>query len=133
MSSELYQEQILDHYHHPHNFGELPHPDERVAGANLSCGDEIVVTVKYEDDRVNEIAFSGRSCAICTAAASMLTDELKGKSVKEIARLNKEDILRLIGIELSPIRLKCALLPLETVKCLKRVGEHLQRPVHAQN
>lgn len=133
MSSELYQEQILDHYHHPHNYGELPHPDERVEGANLSCGDEIVVTVNYRDDRVNEVAFSGRSCAICTAAASMLTDELKGKSIGEIAKLNREDVLRLIGIELSPIRLKCALLPLETVKCLKRVGAHHQPSAHAQN
>ncbi|MDO8471886.1 MAG: iron-sulfur cluster assembly scaffold protein [bacterium] len=133
MSKELYQEQILDHYHHPHNFGELKNPDERVEGANLSCGDEIVVTVNYDDDTVNEIGFSGNSCAICTAAASMLTDELIGKSVSEISDLKTKDILQLIGIELSPIRLKCALLPLETVKCLKRVGAHLQRPALVQN
>lgn len=123
MSNELYREQILDHYHHPRHFGHLKEKDEKVSGANLSCGDEINIEVKYNDSLIEDIAFSGSSCAICTAAASMLCEELIGESTTKINQLQSSDVRKMLGVELSPVRLKCALLPLQTLKSLKRVGE----------
>lgn len=123
MSNELYKEQILDHYHHPRHFGHLKEKDEKVSGANLSCGDEINIEIKYSNSLIENIAFSGSSCAICTATTSMLCEKLVGKNIEQINRLQSENIKKMIGVELSPVRLKCALLPLQTLKSLKRVGE----------
>jgi nitrogen fixation NifU-like protein len=112
---DLYRDYILEHYRHPHNFGILEDPDARYEGANPLCGDRITMMLGIRDGIVAEVAFTGRGCAISQASASLLTDEIKGKPVAEVARMTPEDVLDLLGIEISPARLKCALLSLDTV------------------
>ena len=111
----LYRDYILEHYRHPHNFGIIEAPDARYEGANPLCGDRITMMLGIRDGVVAEVAFTGRGCAISQASASLLTDEIKGKPVDEVAKLTADDVLDLLGIEISPARLKCALLSLETV------------------
>lgn len=114
---ELYREQILEHYKRPHNFGRIDDPDLEFEDNNPFCGDEQHVTIRLdEDDRVSEVRFEGKGCAISTAATSMLTDELTGLSRDELVTLPKERVLDLLGIEISATRMKCALLGLKVVK-----------------
>jgi len=114
---ELYRDQILEHYKRPHNFGRLERFDLDAEDNNPFCGDEQHVTIKLdEDDRVAEIAFDGKGCAISTAATSLLTDELVGKSREDLLQLPKELVLELLGIEISATRMKCAMLGLKVVK-----------------
>jgi nitrogen fixation NifU-like protein len=114
---ELYREQILEHYKRPHNFGRLAEPDLEFEDSNPFCGDEQHVTIRLsEEGRVEEVAFDGKGCAISTAATSLLTDELEGKTREELLRLPKEYVLDLLGIEISATRMKCALLGLKVVK-----------------
>ena len=114
---ELYRDQILEHYKRPHNFGHLDEPDLEYEDTNPFCGDEQHVTIKLgADDRVEAVAFEGKGCAISTAATSLLTDELAGKTREELLRLPKEYVLELLGIEISATRMKCAMLGLKVVK-----------------
>ncbi|MFM9077491.1 MAG: iron-sulfur cluster assembly scaffold protein [Solirubrobacterales bacterium] len=114
---ELYREQILEHYKRPHNFGRIDDPDLEFEDNNPFCGDEQHVTIRLdEDDRVAEVRFEGKGCAISTAATSMLTDELAGLTRDELVTLPKEKVLDLLGIEISATRMKCALLGLKVVK-----------------
>jgi nitrogen fixation protein NifU and related proteins len=114
---ELYRDQILEHYKRPHNFGRVEDPDLEYEDTNPFCGDEQHVTIRLgEDGRVAEIAFEGKGCAISTAATSLLTDELLGKSREDLLRLPKELVLELLGIEISATRMKCAMLGLKVVK-----------------
>ncbi len=114
---ELYRDQILEHYKRPHNFGALDSPDLEFEDTNPFCGDEQHVTIQLDgEDRVAEIAFEGKGCAISTAATSLLTDELVGKSREELLRLPKEYVLERLGIESSATRMKCAMLGLKIVK-----------------
>ncbi|HEX2124995.1 MAG TPA: SUF system NifU family Fe-S cluster assembly protein [Thermoleophilaceae bacterium] len=113
----LYREAILDHYKHPHNFGELDDPDLEFEDNNPLCGDELKVQLKVGDDgRVEAIRFSGQGCAISQASASMISDEIKGMTVEELRRLDKSAILELLGIDISATRMKCALLSLKVLK-----------------
>lgn len=114
---ELYREQILEHYKHPHNFGRIEEPDLEFEDNNPFCGDEQHVTIRLDDeDRVTEVKFDGKGCAISTAATSMLTDELIGLTRDELVTLPKEKVLDLLGIDISATRMKCALLGLKVVK-----------------
>ena len=113
---DLYRDYILEHYRHPHNFGVLERPDLRWEGANPLCGDRITMMLTVRDGAIADVAFTGRGCAISQASASLLTDELRGKTLDEIARMTSDDVLDLLGIEISPARLKCALLSLETLE-----------------
>jgi nitrogen fixation NifU-like protein len=114
---ELYREQILEHYKRPHNFGRIESPDLEFEDNNPFCGDEQHVTIRLDDeDRVAEIAFEGRGCAISTAATSLLSDELVGKTREELLAIPKEQVLELLGIEISATRMKCAMLGLKVVK-----------------
>ena len=113
----LYREAILDHYKHPHNFGELDDADLEAEDNNPLCGDELKVQLKVGDDgRVETIRFSGQGCAISQASASMISDEIKGMTVDELRRLDKGAILELLGIDISATRMKCALLSLKVLK-----------------
>ena len=114
---ELYRDQILEHYKRPHNFGPLEEFDLEFEDSNPFCGDEQHVGIKLDgDDRVVEIRFEGKGCAISTAATSMLTEELAGKTREELLRLDKGFVLDLLGIDISATRMKCALLGLKVVK-----------------
>jgi nitrogen fixation NifU-like protein len=114
---ELYREQILEHYKRPHNFGRLENADLEFEDTNPFCGDEQHVTIRLDrDGRVAEVAFEGQGCAISTAATSLLTDELLGKTREELLALPKEEVLDLLGIEISATRMKCAMLGLKVVK-----------------
>jgi nitrogen fixation NifU-like protein len=114
---ELYREQILEHYKRPHNFGRIEDPDLEFEDNNPFCGDEQRVTIRLgKDDRVVEVRFDGKGCAISTAATSMLTDELVGLTRDELVTLPKETVLDLLGIDISATRMKCALLGLKVVK-----------------
>ena len=114
---ELYRQQILEHYKRPHNFGRLEEFDLEFEDSNPFCGDEQHVTIRLDDDgRVESVAFEGKGCAISTAATSLLTDELAGKSREELLGLPKEFVLELLGIDISATRMKCALLGLKVVK-----------------
>jgi nitrogen fixation NifU-like protein len=114
---DLYRDEILEHYREPHNFGTLDEPDASYEGHNPLCGDRITMMVIIDGDgAVSDIAFSGRGCAISQASASLLTDEIKGRPVAEVEAMSNQDILDLLGIEISPARLKCALLSLDTLQ-----------------
>lgn len=113
----LYRDEILEHYRRPHNFGTLEHPDVSYEGSNPLCGDRITLMLDLDSGgNVTDVAFSGRGCAISQASASLLTDTLRGRSTEELRRLGKDDVLELLGIEISPARLKCALLSLDTLQ-----------------
>ncbi len=117
MDDELYRENILEHYKRPHHWGDLPDADLEFADTNPLCGDELRVQLKLGDDgRVADVAFAGQGCAISVASASMLSDELVGMPADKLVRLDKDDVLELLGIPVSATRLKCALLSLKVVK-----------------
>jgi nitrogen fixation NifU-like protein len=114
---DLYRDQILEHYKRPHNFGRIEEPDLEFEDTNPFCGDEQRVTIRLDGEgRVADVAFEGQGCAISTAATSLLTDELRGKTREELLALPKEAVLDLLGIEISATRMKCALLGLKVVK-----------------
>jgi nitrogen fixation NifU-like protein len=114
---ELYRDQILEHYKRPHNFGRLEEYDLDHEDTNPLCGDEQHIYIKLDDDgRVEKVSFDGQGCAISTAATSLLTDELIGKSREELLRIPKEEVLDLLGIEISATRMKCAMLGIKVVK-----------------
>jgi nitrogen fixation NifU-like protein len=114
---QLYREVILDHYRNPRGHGELDDPDAHAEGQNPLCGDEVSIFVAFgDDDTIDEVKFSGRGCAISQAATSMLTEMVQGRSAAEVASLPRDDLLDEIGIPLTPVRLKCALLGLSTLK-----------------
>jgi nitrogen fixation NifU-like protein len=113
---DLYRDYILEHYRHPHNFGVLEHANASHEGANPLCGDRITLQLRLADGKIAGVGFTGRGCAISQASASLLTDEIKGKPVIDAAALTPNDVLELLGIEISPARLKCALLSFDTLQ-----------------
>jgi nitrogen fixation NifU-like protein len=113
---DLYRQNILDHYQSPRNFGTLEHPDISAEDSNPLCGDVIRIDLKIQDGKVADVRFTGKGCSISRAAASMLTEEIRGKSLEEVKRIGKDEVLEMLGIELGPVRLKCALLALKTLK-----------------
>jgi nitrogen fixation NifU-like protein len=114
---DFYRENILDHYRHPRNAGKLEHPTHSHEEHNPLCGDVIRIDLHVnEDNLIDEVAFTGKGCAISQASASMLTEMIKGKSLEEARQIGKEQILDALGIEIGPVRLKCALLSLKVLK-----------------
>jgi len=120
---DLYRDYILEHYRRPHNFGTIDDATASYEGANPLCGDRITLQVRVRDGVVDEVAFTGRGCAISQASASLLTDEVKGKPVTSAAAMSPSDVLDLLGIEISPARMKCALLSLDTLQHALGEGE----------
>ena len=114
---DVYREYILEHYKHPHNWGELDGADLEFEDNNPLCGDELKVQLKVDDaGKITDLRFSGHGCAISQAAASMTGDEVKGMSVDELLKLDKSFVLDLLGIDISATRMKCALLSLKVLK-----------------
>ena len=108
----LYRDFILEHYREPHNRGVLEPSDLRFADSNPTCGDEMSMTLRLDDakERVTDVAFDGRGCAISQASASILTDELRGSTLDELRAMDPKDVLEGLGVPIGPARLKCALL-----------------------
>jgi nitrogen fixation NifU-like protein len=114
---DLYRDEILEHYRHPHNFGTLEHPDIVQEGSNPLCGDRLTLMLEVDGDGIiRDVAFSGRGCAISQASASMLTDRLRGETLAAAAGITRQDVLDDLGIEISPARLKCAILSVDTLQ-----------------
>jgi len=115
---QMYREVILDHYKNPRGHGVIDGADAQAEGTNPLCGDEVSIYVSFEEDgeTIEDVKFSGRGCAISQASTSMLMEMVKGRKASEIASLPKDDLLEEIGIPLTPIRLKCALLGLGVLK-----------------
>jgi nitrogen fixation protein NifU and related proteins len=113
---DLYRDYILEHYRRPHNFGVLDDPSASIEGSNPLCGDRITLQLGVRDGVLSEVAFTGRGCAISQASASLLTDEIKGKPLADVDGFRADDLLDLLGIEISPARLKCAMLSHDTLR-----------------
>jgi nitrogen fixation NifU-like protein len=115
---QLYREVILDHYKNPRGHGVIEGADAHAEGQNPLCGDEVTISVRFAADgeTIEDVGFEGRGCAISQAATSMLTELVKGRKASEVAELPKEELLAEIGIPLTPIRLKCAILGLGVLK-----------------
>jgi nitrogen fixation NifU-like protein len=113
---DLYRDYILEHSRRPHNFGVIEDPSASIEGSNPMCGDRITLQLGVRDGILERIGFTGRGCAISQASASLLTDEIKGKPMAEVAAFRADDLLDLLGIEISPARLKCAMLSHETLQ-----------------
>lgn len=117
MDPGIYREQIIDLYENPLNYGELEHPDFTYEEDNPLCGDVIRIDVRLDEQkRVAEVAWRGDGCAISQAAASLLTEEIKGMTLDELKSFKNERLLELVGVPLSMTRVKCALLSLKVLK-----------------
>lgn len=110
--TDMYRQQILDHYRNPRNYGELAEPTFSHTGENPMCGDTIHVDVVLDEDeeRIERVAFHGEGCAISQASASMLTEKLRGMTLDELAALDRDDVIDMLGVDISPMRVKCAVL-----------------------
>jgi len=115
---QMYREVILDHYKSPRGHGLIENADAQAEGQNPLCGDEVTISVKFgaDGETIERVGFEGRGCAISQAATSMLTELVQGRKASEVAVLAKEELLEEIGIPLTPIRLKCAILGLGVLK-----------------
>ena len=113
---EMFRENILEHYRHPRNQGTLEHADITYEDANPLCGDRIRMDLNVKDGKIDAVRFSGHGCSISQAAASMLSERIEGQPLEEVRKLTRDDMLEMLGIELGPVRLKCALLALKTLK-----------------
>jgi nitrogen fixation protein NifU and related proteins len=131
MSGELdnlYREVILDHYKNPRGHGVIEDADVEAEGMNPLCGDEVSIFVAFDGDRIEDVKFRGRGCAISQAATSMLMEMVQGRSAGEVAAMTKEDLLDELGIPLTPVRLKCAILGLTTLKLALHKGKGTPLP-----
>lgn len=117
---DLYRQNILDHHKHPRNFGTLKNADASAQAYNATCGDQIRMDIRIDVRNnirvVGDIRFSGNGCAISQAAASMLSEMVKGMILTDVEKIDRKTVLDLLGTELTPSRTKCAMLPLEVMK-----------------
>lgn len=120
--SNIYRDFILDHYKNPRNFGKITKADFSEKRKNIFCGDVIEISGKLEKNKIKDVKFVGRGCAISQASASILTEYAKGKSLKQIKDITIHDLSDMMGVELSPTRMKCAELSLKTLNKALGVG-----------
>ncbi len=127
---DLYREVILDHYKNPRGHGVIDDADATAEGMNPLCGDEVAIYVAFEADgeTIEEVKFSGRGCAISQAATSMLMEMVQGRTAAEVGELSRDELLEEVGIPLTPIRLKCALLGLSVLKLALHKGKGTPLP-----
>jgi nitrogen fixation NifU-like protein len=124
----LYREVILDHYKNPRGHGVIDRADAEAEGLNPLCGDEVSIAVAFDGDTIADVRFRGRGCAISQAATSMLMEMVKGRRAQEVADMSSEELLEEVGIPLTPIRLKCALLGLGVLKVALHKGKGTPLP-----
>ena len=124
----LYREVILDHYKNPRGHGVIEGADAVAEGQNPLCGDEVSIAVAFEGDKIADVKFQGRGCAISQAATSMLMDMVKGRTAQEVATMSRDELLEEVGIPLTPVRLKCALLGLGVLKVALHKGKGTPLP-----
>jgi nitrogen fixation NifU-like protein len=124
----LYREVILDHYKNPRGHGVIDGADAEAEGQNPLCGDEVTIAVAFDGDTIADVKFQGRGCAISQAATSMLMDMVKGRSAQQVASMSREELLDEVGIPLTPVRLKCALLGLGVLKLALHKGRGTPLP-----
>lgn len=117
----MYREEILEHYKNPRNHGELDEP--AAEGENPNCGDHVKINLEIEEGIIEKVRHETEGCAICTAAASVMSQELEGMEKSSVQNLDSEWMKNLLEIDISPMRLKCALLPLKTVQRALEEGE----------
>jgi nitrogen fixation NifU-like protein len=116
MMSDLYREQILDHYGRPRNEGTLEDPDISYERDNPICGDVVRLDIRLQNGKVSQARFTGQGCVISMASASMFTEEIQGKTIAELKAMNDEDIFKMLGIDLGPSRANCGVLPLRVLQ-----------------
>jgi nitrogen fixation protein NifU and related proteins len=124
----LYREVILDHYKNPRGHGVIDDPDVQAEGQNPLCGDEVSIALAFEGDTIADVKFEGRGCAISQAATSMLMEMVRGRTAQEVASMSRDELLDEVGIPLTPIRLKCALLGLGVLKLALHKGKGTPLP-----
>lgn len=119
---DYYREEILEHYRHPHNFSEMKNADLVSEEANPLCGDVVKLYLKFKGRKgkkiIEKVGFTGNGCVLSVASASKLTDFLEGKTLAEVKKIKKEEVLGLFGVRVNPARVKCVLLPLEALRKL---------------
>ena len=116
MTDNMYADIILDYYRNPRNFGTISDAEIKASDSNPLCGDVIEISIKLNGNSIKDIKFSGKGCAISQAAAGMLTELAMGKNLEDAAKLSKKDILDMLSIPISHVRIKCALLSLKVLK-----------------
>lgn len=121
MNSDIYRQHIMELYKEPKNFEEMKNPTHEYEETSPTCGDEIKIQLKIKKGKVEDAKFYGSGCVISVVSSSLLTEKLKGMDMKDIEKMNKDDVLDMIGIKLNPARLGCALIPLKAAqKAIKK-------------
>ena len=120
---DIYQEKILDHYHEPHNYGEIANPTHTRSANNPTCGDKINITAIVNDGIVTDLKFTGEGCTVSQSATSIVTDEIIGKSVEEALAIDREKVIELLGVDVGIGRIRCALLGIRTIQKALEFGK----------
>ncbi|MDE1873621.1 MAG: iron-sulfur cluster assembly scaffold protein [Candidatus Micrarchaeota archaeon] len=124
MPLDMYAEQLIQNYEHPSNKRKMDDASISMGEENVSCGDAITVYMKFNGDKIEDVSFDGSGCVISMGSASMLTEELKGKTIAQLEKMQYRDLLKVIGIDPGPVRMHCATLSLRALKKAAFAFEH---------